>query len=171
MRKSLTHARASTSTPVLDRYAYTHTETAPNEWSVVLCEDGVAGYRLVPDYGPYDDEERAQGIAQRLNERLGMTEQRVRDVVRSSFMRAAVRAERRRAARESARRARWLVKNEDRQLAGAESIPIPLSQVCERWRDRDGRYLKSPNGLCIYCGADRLTHERARAALRPDGAT
>jgi len=43
-------------------------------WSVACCVEGESGFHPVPDYGPYAGDEgqkRAQGIVDRLNERLG----------------------------------------------------------------------------------------------------
>ena len=43
-------------------------------WSVACCVEGEAGFHPVPEYGPYpgpEGEKRAQGIVDRLNERLG----------------------------------------------------------------------------------------------------
>jgi hypothetical protein len=68
--------------------AYTHAELQHGEWSVVLCEEGVQGYRPIPDYGPYKHEDRAEGIAGRLNARLGVSDTRAKDIVRSTMVQA-----------------------------------------------------------------------------------
>ncbi len=46
----------------------------PGGWGIACCVEGEGGYHPVDDYGPYagaEGEKRAQGIVDRLNERLG----------------------------------------------------------------------------------------------------
>ena len=46
----------------------------PGGWGIACCVEGESGYHPVGDYGPYagpEGEKRAQGIVDRLNERLG----------------------------------------------------------------------------------------------------
>lgn len=68
-------------------HAYTMLEDEPEsgQYSVGICERGVAGYRLVPDYGPYEDKARTSGIVGRLNERLGVSAEEAEAIVNSTF--------------------------------------------------------------------------------------
>lgn len=69
------------------RHAYTMLEDEPEsgQYSVGICERGVAGYRLVPDYGPYEDKARTSGIVGRLNERIGVSAEEADAIVGSTF--------------------------------------------------------------------------------------
>lgn len=50
-------------------------------WGVSICVQGEAGHRPVQDYsGPYTAE-RAEGIASRLNRRLGLDEGQARMII------------------------------------------------------------------------------------------
>lgn len=54
-------------------------------WGVSLCVQGENGHRPVADYaGPYTVE-TAEGIAERLNRRLGLDESQVRLIVLSTM--------------------------------------------------------------------------------------
>lgn len=77
-----------------DRFAYTHAMVTPGEWSIVICEQGVQGYRLVTEYGPYKVESRAKGVSDRLNSRLGIDERRAHLIIQSTMVTATVRAAR-----------------------------------------------------------------------------
>lgn len=57
----------------------------PGGWGVGCCVEGEKGYHPVPDYGPYDDDDRAQGIVDRLNKRLGLDSVAVRRIVGSTM--------------------------------------------------------------------------------------
>ena len=43
----------------------------PGGWGVACVVEGENGYHPVDDYGPYAEEAKAQGVVDRLNERLG----------------------------------------------------------------------------------------------------
>ena len=71
-------------------FAYTSYEVAHGSFGIALCERGVKGYQPVDDYGPYADEARAKGIAERLNERLGVSKASARTIVMSTMLRIAL---------------------------------------------------------------------------------
>lgn len=66
------------------KYAYT---SYPDEgaWCIALIERDVKGYRPVPEYGPYDDEKKAEGVANRLNERIGVNEQEELEILATTL--------------------------------------------------------------------------------------
>lgn len=66
-------------------FAYTSYLVSAGRFAVALCECNVKGYRPVSEYGPYDYESRADGIASRLNERIGVSEATARRIVNSTF--------------------------------------------------------------------------------------
>lgn len=55
------------------------------QWFICIVTEGEAGYRAVADYGPYEEESRAEGIADRLNERLGIDKKAQLEIVASSM--------------------------------------------------------------------------------------
>ena len=54
-------------------------------WGVAACKEGEGGYHPVPEYGPYPEESRAQGVVDRLNLRAGLGPTAVRGIVRSTM--------------------------------------------------------------------------------------
>jgi hypothetical protein len=57
----------------------------PGGWGVAAVVQGEEGYHPVPDYGPYEDERRAQVTVDSLNARLGVTKVRAHLIVRSTM--------------------------------------------------------------------------------------
>jgi hypothetical protein len=73
------------------RVAYAVTTEDGLEWGVGIVTENQAGYRPVDGYGPYD-EERAEGVAERLNLRIGVDKKTALKIVATSFLgRGAVR--------------------------------------------------------------------------------
>lgn len=66
------------------RTAYALVEV-PGGWGVAACVQGEKGYHPVPDYGPYKEESRAQGVVDRLNARLGCSRAQARLIVHSTM--------------------------------------------------------------------------------------
>jgi hypothetical protein len=75
--------------------AYTVVITSCGRFALALCQRNVQGYRPVFDYGPYDDEKHAEGVAARLNARNGVSDRRARSIVRTTMVRSVVRASKR----------------------------------------------------------------------------
>lgn len=70
------------------RVAYTVVSTGASNvaWGIVVCCEGEEGYHgPLSDYGPYEDEARACGIAERLNERLHLTKKEAAVIVASTM--------------------------------------------------------------------------------------
>ena len=63
-----------------------HVVDVPGGWGVALCVLNSPGYLPVEDYGPYAEEDRAQGVVDRLNENLGLGVRQVHAIVRSTFL-------------------------------------------------------------------------------------
>jgi hypothetical protein len=82
------------------RWAYTVVKRGWKEFVVVICGEGQAGYRPLPDdcddAPPHETEAAAEAHARRLNERLGVKPEEVRRIVMSTMSKPAPR--RRRAA-------------------------------------------------------------------------
>jgi hypothetical protein len=57
----------------------------PGGWGVACCVQDEDGYHPVPEYGPYNDEARAQVIVDSLNVRAGITKVRAYKIVRSTM--------------------------------------------------------------------------------------
>lgn len=55
--------------------------TTATEHVIVICEEGVSGYRPVNSYGPYGDEKHARAVAKNLNDRLGLSEKEAMRIV------------------------------------------------------------------------------------------
>jgi hypothetical protein len=72
--------------------AYVVVDVPGGGWGVGACKRGETGYHPVDDYGPYEDESRAQGIVDRLNARLGVSKTSAHTIVRSTMRNATARA-------------------------------------------------------------------------------
>lgn len=72
--------------------AYVVVDAPGGGWGVAACKRGESGYHPVDDYGPYEDEPRAQGIVNRLNARLGVSKASAHTIVRSTMREATPRA-------------------------------------------------------------------------------
>lgn len=71
------------------RVAYTTVEVSHGRFGIACCVEGEKGYHPVPDYGPYDDEKRAELIARNLNTRLAhVTPKEALRIVLSTMKRA-----------------------------------------------------------------------------------
>jgi hypothetical protein len=57
----------------------------PGGWGVAACREHENGYHPVGDYGPYEDETKAQGVVDRLNARAGVSSIRARKIVMSTM--------------------------------------------------------------------------------------
>jgi hypothetical protein len=57
----------------------------PGGFGVACCVQDEDGYHPVPEYGPYNDEARAQVIVDSLNVRAGITKVRAHKIVRSTM--------------------------------------------------------------------------------------
>ena len=66
------------------RTAY-HVVDVPGGWGVAACVENEPGYHPVPDYGPYEDDARAQNIVNALNTRLGISKDLAHRIVRSTM--------------------------------------------------------------------------------------
>lgn len=62
----------------------TYPGPGPDATRVIIVEEGVSGYRFVPDYDCSPASHRA-GIARRLNKRLGITPKEVERLLSQSF--------------------------------------------------------------------------------------
>ena len=60
------------------------------KFRIGACVRGENGYHPVDDYGPYEDEKKAQGVVDRLNERLGVSRKAAMGVVRSTMIAAVL---------------------------------------------------------------------------------
>lgn len=66
--------------------AYVVVDVPGGAWGVGACKRGESGYHPVDDdYGPYEDESRAQGVVDRLNARLGVSKASAHTIVRSTM--------------------------------------------------------------------------------------
>ena len=65
--------------------AYVEVMGDDRTWGVAICKEGEDGYHPVPDYSGYDSEERAKGIAERLNKRLGVDSDEALRIVLSTM--------------------------------------------------------------------------------------
>lgn len=67
------------------RVAYAVTTEDGSKWGVGVVFEGQSGYRPVPEYGPYEDEARAEGIVERLNARIGVDVQTALSITATTF--------------------------------------------------------------------------------------
>lgn len=67
------------------RVAYAVTTEDGRAWGVGVVFENQPGYRPVPEYGPYEDEARAEGVVGRLNARIGVDEKTALQIVATSF--------------------------------------------------------------------------------------
>ncbi len=57
----------------------------PGKWVVGLCTEGKSGYSLVLDHGPYEKVEWAKTIVHSLNEKIGVSRETARRIVKTTM--------------------------------------------------------------------------------------